>query len=178
MKRIAAIVVCAFLVSPALAQHQPYSGMEQRAVKALSDKQIEDLRNGRGMGLAMAAELNGYPGPLHVLEHADALGLSAEQRAKTKQLFESMKAETIPLGEKLIAEETDLDRAFAHRRISLDNLAAKTNLIGQTQAELRAAHLRYHLAQVELLSPAQVSRYIELRGYAGHHGPQKHTPRH
>lgn len=51
-----------------LAQHagghasaQPYSGIEQRAIKSLSDEQISDLRAGRGMGFALAAELNGYP---------------------------------------------------------------------------------------------------------------------
>ena len=40
----------------AAAQHQhsttPYTGLEQRAIKALSEQQISDLRAGRGMGLA------------------------------------------------------------------------------------------------------------------------------
>src|ERR687892_2344181 len=75
--------------------HQPYAGMQARPVKALSDQQIADLRAGRGMGLALAAELNGYPGPLHVLEHADALALTAEQRHRTRSLFEAMKAEAV-----------------------------------------------------------------------------------
>src|SRR5690349_20851759 len=74
----------------------PYAGLETRPVKALSEQQIADLKAGRGMGLALAAELNGYPGPAHVLELADALGLSDEQRARTKALFDGMKAETIP----------------------------------------------------------------------------------
>lgn len=43
----------------------PYAGMERRPIKALSQQQIDDLRAGRGMGLALAAELNGYPGPSH-----------------------------------------------------------------------------------------------------------------
>jgi hypothetical protein len=34
------------------------------------------------MGLALAAELNGYPGPAHVIELAKSLGLSEPQRAK------------------------------------------------------------------------------------------------
>jgi hypothetical protein len=58
------------LVAPAMAQehqhaHGPYAGLQQRGVKALSDQQIADLRAGKGMGLALAAELNGYPGPIH-----------------------------------------------------------------------------------------------------------------
>ena len=70
----------------------PYAGMQTRPIKALSEQQISDLDTGRGMGLALAAELNGYPGPSHVLELADKLELSAEQRATMRALFDSMKA--------------------------------------------------------------------------------------
>src|ERR1043166_1717373 len=95
--------VLALLVNPALAQSQhPYAGMDQRSVKALSEQQIADLRAGRGMGLALAAELNGYPGPMHVLELAESLGLSDRQRAKMQELLAAMKAEAVPLGAKLI----------------------------------------------------------------------------
>jgi hypothetical protein len=100
----------------ALAQsQQPYAGLEGRSIKALSEQQIADLRAGRGMGLALAAELNGYPGPMHVLELADALDLSGRQRAKMQELFAAMKAEAIPLGEKLIAQEAELDKAFCRQ---------------------------------------------------------------
>src|SRR5438105_1860854 len=118
---IAAFAVLA-LTSPVAAQHQhnptPYSGLQQRAVKALSDQQIADLRAGRGMGLALAGELNGYPGPLHVLELGEQLQLTAEQRQRIQELFEAMTAEAVPVGEKLIALETALDREFADQRIS------------------------------------------------------------
>src|SRR5215218_9606912 len=77
----------------------PYTGFEQRPIKALSDQQIADLRAGRGMGLALPAEVNGYPGPLHVMEMADALALTEDQKTHTETLFEAMKAETVPLGE-------------------------------------------------------------------------------
>ena len=82
--------------APAVAQMppaQPYAGMQARSVKALSDDQVADLRAGRGMGLALAAELNGYPGPSHLLELADGLKLTDTQRAGIRQLFEAMKAE-------------------------------------------------------------------------------------
>ncbi len=45
------------------------------------------------MSLAQAAELNGYPGPLHVLELADALELTPEQRARTQSLFKEVQRE-------------------------------------------------------------------------------------
>lgn len=170
--RLAALF-CALLTGPALAQHQPgpqhtpYAGLEHRAVKALSDEQIADLRAGRGMGLALAAELNGYPGPIHVLEHAQALGLSPEQRARAQSLYEAMRGEAVPLGERLIRQETDLDRQFAERSITPASLDGATAAIGQTQAALRAAHLKYHLAMMDVLTPDQVGRYAALRGYHG-----------
>src|SRR3712207_3634333 len=156
--RLAALL-CVMLAGPALAQHQhrpqhsPYAGLEQRAVKALSDQQIADLRAGRGMGLALAAELNGYPGPLHVLEHADALGLSPSQRERTQGLFDAMKAEAVPLGERLIREEAELARLFATKAVQPATLDAATSAIGATQGALRAAHLRYHLAMADVLTP-------------------------
>ena len=143
----------------------PYTGMERRAVKALSEQQIADLKAGRGMGLAFAAELNGYPGPLHVLELADALQLTHEQRTQTQALFEAMKIETISIGEKILAEEISLDRLFAEKGVTKLFLEEATARIGNTQGALRNAHLRYHLTMVELLTPAQISHYAELRGY-------------
>ena len=150
----------------ALAQaQQPYAGLEARAIKALSEQQIADLRAGRGMGLALAAELNGYPGPMHVLELGDSLGLSDQQRGTMEELLTAMKAEAIPLGERLIAQEADLDRQFADNTITAAGLAAATDAIGATQAALRRTHLRYHLLTRDVLTPAQVQRYAELRGY-------------
>jgi len=156
--------------------HHPYAGLEQRTVKALSEQQIADLRAGRGMGLALPAELNGYPGPSHVLENADALGLSAEQREHTKGLFEAMKAEAVPVGERLIEQEAKLDRLFADREVTPANLNAATEEIGMTQVRLRQTHLKFHLAMMDVLSPAQVERYRELRGY-GTKADQLHHPR-
>jgi Spy/CpxP family protein refolding chaperone len=145
----------------------PYVGQEQRAIKALSDREISDLTEGRGMGLAKAAELNGYPGPMHVLELADSLHLSDQQRAKMQELFTAMKAEAIPLGERLIAQEADLDKAFANKTITAATLAASTEATGATHSALRQTHLKYHLSTVEVLTPAQIRRYAELRGYKG-----------
>jgi hypothetical protein len=171
MKILVAVVIVLFGGS-ALAQHHqhkhgpsPYVGMQGRAVKALSDEQIADLRAGRGMGLALAAELNGYPGPMHVLELADRLDLSGEQRRAVRQLFDAMKAEAIAVGEKLIDGETALDRAFKDGSISPERLAELSSNIGKVQGELRAVHLKYHLTTAELLSPDQIRRYSHLRGY-------------
>jgi hypothetical protein len=65
------LVVAAVLLSlagPALAQHHhqhsAYVGLDARDIKALSEQQLADWQAGRGVGLALSAELNGYPGPL------------------------------------------------------------------------------------------------------------------
>ena len=106
------VLAAALIISSsALAQTaQPYAGLQSRPIKALSEQQIADLRAGRGAGFALAAELNGYPGPVHVLELGDRLNLSAAQREQVQKLFVSMKAEAVPLGEQLISREEELDR--------------------------------------------------------------------
>ena len=152
---------------------QPYAGLETRAIKALSEEQIADLRAGRGMGLALAAELNGYPGPRHVIELAKHLELTEAQHAEVQALFDAMQAETVPIGESLIEREVELERQFADRTVTPASLNALTQEIGGIQGALRAAHLRYHLATLAALTPQQVERYNEKRGYGtsatGHH---------
>lgn len=177
MRSIASLVAIALAVPlAALAQHNhappatdSYAGLDSRTVKALSPEQIADLRAGRGMGLALPAELNGYPGPTHVLELAGPLGLTPEQRTRTEALVAAMKAEAIPLGERLIADEAVLDRLFADKQATAATIEAATARSGATQAALRAAHLRYHLEMIAVLTPPQVERYAALRGYSGTH---------
>src|SRR5262249_41252646 len=113
MNRMVLWIVVLLGFAPASAQEQPYAGYEQRPIKALSSEQIADLKVGGGMGLALAAELNGFPGPIHVLELSDKLELTAEQREAVEALYAAMKAAAIPIGKRLIREEAELDRLFA-----------------------------------------------------------------
>ena len=165
MNRLLMLVLMTFAPAALAQSPQPYAGLEGRAIKALSEQQLADLRAGRGMDLALAAELNGYPGPLHVLELANDLDLTSEQRTKVQELFAAMKAEALPLGERLIAQEAELDKAFASKTITAASLAASTEAIGTTHAALRQAHLKYHLFTTDVLTPAQIHKYAELRGY-------------
>jgi len=82
-------------VSATADSQSPYVGQESRAIKALSPQEISDYLSGKGMGLAKAAELNGYPGPAHVLELAAQLDLTPEQKIKTEVLFKKMEARAI-----------------------------------------------------------------------------------
>lgn len=152
-------------IEPAKPAHSPYAGMQERAIKALSDQQLSDLRAGKGMSLALPAELNGYPGPSHTLELAEPLKLSAEQKSRTQALFAQMQQEAKAVGEEVIAAEAALDGLFKSKAATPDALRAATSKAALAQGQLRETHLRYHLAMVELLSPEQVAAYGRLRGY-------------
>lgn len=156
----------------------PYVGQEARSIKALSDSETSDLLAGRGMGYARAAELNKFPGPLHVIELADKLALSPEQRARTEQVFRDMQAQAKAIGAEIVAAEQKLDTAFAAGTIDQASLAAQTEALGQLYGRVRATHLAAHLEMKALLTPQQIAAYNHLRGYtdtpASPHSPQPH----
>ena len=147
------------------AEQSPYAGEERRAIKSLSETEIASLRRGDGMGYAKLAELNHFPGPKHVLELAEELGLGAAQLEATRALYEDMRQQAVALGEELLDAESRLDQAFAAQAISPVSLEAALLEIGELRARLRYAHLEAHLRQKALLTPAQVESYDRLRGY-------------
>ena len=148
-----------------VARETPYAGQEKRAIKTLSARDIDDLENGRGWGFAKAAELNGLPGPRHLLDMGDEIGLTAEQTAAIGNLFTAMKDKAIPLGKRLVALEGALNAAFAERGIDEARLMAMLGEIGKLRGELRFVHLATHLKTPALLSALQIEDYNRLRGY-------------
>jgi len=153
---------------PAARADAPYAGLEQSRVKALSAEQVDDLLRGRGMGLGLPAELSGYPGPRHVLDLADRLGLTQEQRRETERLFREMQTRAVALGERIVAGEAGLDALFSGGHATDAAIRGATLELGRLQGELRALHLGYHVAMRDLLTPGQTAAYQELRGYGGH----------
>jgi Spy/CpxP family protein refolding chaperone len=143
----------------------PYARQERREIKALSREEVDGYVSGDGMGFAKTAELNHYPGPRHVLDLADQLLLSDEQRKRTKAIFETMKSQAVSLGKQLVEKEYRLDSRFAERTISDAELEQLVTEISVIQGKLRAVHLRAHLAQRVVLTPDQVEHYDVLRGY-------------
>ena len=139
--------------------------MQGRAIKALSDQQVADLRAGKGMSLALPAELNGYPGPAHTLELAVQLKLSAEQKARTQELFSQMQWEAKATGAEVLSAEAALDEMFKEKKATPAGLTAALAKSAQAHGKLRETHLRYHLAMMEVLSADQVAEYGRLRGY-------------
>lgn len=159
---IAAAAISAHAETPA----GPYAGQQQRSIKSLSESDMTGLLNGSGAGFAKAAELNGYPGPVHVLELAGPLQLNAEQETATRSLLVAHKARAQALGVELIAAERELDQLFAQKQADPVAVDRATQQVGQLQARLRSEHLKTHLTQTALLAPEQVRRYAVLRGYA------------
>lgn len=174
MLRSVVVALALSLAAPAFAQEghrhgqagtSPYAGEQARAIKSLSEDDLAELRRGGGWGLAKPAELNGYPGPAHLLELKDAIPLEPDQVAAIEAVFEAMQAQAIAEGERLIAREAELDRAFREHTVTAAGLRELLGEIEASRAALRYVHLSAHLATVPLLSEAQVARYVILRGY-------------
>ena len=165
MKKLVFILLIGLSVSTIAMESKPYAGQQTRSIKALSSSEMDGLKNGKGMGLAKAAELNHYPGPRHVLDEASKLSLTKKQLLQTKDLFRVMQKEAIAVGEKIIASEKSLDEMFASGNISATELKNKLNEIGQYRAELRFVHLKTHLTQKDILTSRQIKHYDMLRGY-------------
>ncbi|MEO0671744.1 MAG: hypothetical protein AAFZ05_06920 [Pseudomonadota bacterium] len=152
-------------------QAQPYAGQQARQVASLSVNDIQQLEKGAGWGFAKPAELNGYPGPLHVLELADKLELTGEQKSQTQAIFDQMNKAAREIGARFIAAERAVDGVFKSGPATPDQLAAMVKSAAETKAELRLVHLNAHIKQTRILTAAQRTRYAELRGYgAGGHG--------
>jgi Spy/CpxP family protein refolding chaperone len=143
----------------------PYVGFETREVKTLSTEKQEGLKRGASLNYALAAEMNGYPSPLHVLELADQLGLDADQKKRAQVIFDKLRRDAVTSGEALIAAEAHLDRIFELKQASYDRVDAQTAVIAAQEARLRAVHLNAHISMNEVLSPEQRESYDRLRGY-------------
>ena len=152
----------------------PYAGMQNRAIKSLSDNDIKELRRGGGWGLALAAELNGMPGPAHMLELKEQIALNQDQVTKTQALLDDMRKAAIPTGERLIAAELALENAFAKGAVEEASLRRLLAEAESARTELRFIHLSQHYKTVQFLKPEQIKRYYILRGYA--EDPCKNIP--
>lgn len=143
-----------------------YAGEEKREIKSLSETDIEELKNGKGWGLAKAAELNGMPGPAHLLEMKVEIDLSVNQVQTIESLYKKMKQEAIPLGLELIELERKLNSHFANRTITPEILNILLESVAQVQKKLRYVHLIAHLKTPSILTPEQIALYNKLRGYS------------
>jgi Spy/CpxP family protein refolding chaperone len=171
LARAASILTCCALLGCAAGEshrghaQSAYPGQQSRDVKALSADEVSGYLTGAGMGFAKAAELNGYPGPMHAIENAAALSLTPDQHRALDALMKSHKQEVRALGTEVVRLERDLDALFASKAATPAAIDLKVAGIAAAQASVRASHLKTHLKTAELLSTEQIARYQAARGY-------------
>ena len=149
-------------------QSSPYRGQEVRDIKSLSDNAVQSLQNGSGEafgGMAKLAELNGYPGPRHVLDMASELQLTDKQRIEIERIYQNMSDIAKSIGAAIIANEQDMDEAFANKTITQENLKVMLDRSADLFGQLRFVHLSAHFDIIQMLTIEQVQMYNTMRGY-------------
>lgn len=146
--------------------HSPYADMEIEQQFSMPADEVSELRAGEGMGLAMPAELNGYPGPKHVLDLAGPLALTNSQRQQIATVRSQMTEAAVAKGGEILAAEARLTGLFRDGVATGSEVDGLTAEIGRLQGELRSIHLSAHLLTRSLLTPEQIGAYDEHRGYA------------
>jgi Spy/CpxP family protein refolding chaperone len=147
-----------------------YAGEEKsREIKSLSYEDIQSLQNGTGNafgGMAKLAELNGYPGPRHVLDLANKLNLTSSQKSNITDIYNDMKERSQKLGTQIINIERTANEAFANNKsISDRDLKQLIMKSADIYGQLRYTHLSTHLKMMDILNPEQIDLYNQLRGY-------------
>ena len=165
-------------VSSVNAEISPYINKQEQTIKALSEERIQQYLNGEGMGFALSAELNQYPGPKHVIELSDQLSLTDTQLVDSNALFSQMNLEAKALGVDLIAEEKKLESLFRTGTITPQQIRKSVTLISGIQSELRSLHLVTHIQQKKILSMHQQQLYQQLRGYNNEESKHLHHKNH
>lgn len=165
--RVTAAVVTALatLTVAAWAQHG-HGGAGTRAhqaAQACATEFEQVVGEGRGFGLAFAADQHGYPGPMHVLELRDRLKLTSDQETKARELMHAMFAESRPKSARLLETEARLRRIFADGAADEGSVRAAAAEVERLRGEVRLVHLLTHLKTRDLLSAEQRRIYHEAR---------------
>jgi len=149
----------------------PYVPLLDSPIRGLNPDEILELETGAGAGFARAAELNGYPGPRHILDLQSKLGLSQNQLAQVQQLYDDMNAQARKLGVEILQLEAELELAFRNGTIDESSLETTVSVLAEKYGELRLLHLHTHLEAIQFLTPHQLALYDQLRGYSPPHSP-------
>ena len=159
----------AMISMPTKAQHvhesSSYAHSRGAEVTSLTDEEVRALRQGEGMGLARAAELNHFPGPRHLLDLASDLELSDAQVSRVQAIHDRMKSKAVAKGEDIIMAEKHLAELFASGDPSARKMAQVTEHLGAMRGQLQAIHLLAHIEAARELSAGQIREYDKLRGY-------------
>ena len=159
-------VLCIGLIStfsPVQSQQTKQVAAEIEPLQAMSQRDFNGLLAGRGMGLARIADISGYPGPMHVLEMAEELEITEQQREQTQDIMQRMRATAQRRGRELIEAERRLEALFDGGPVQPSAVDAALLEIARLQAQVRASHLHAHIEQARVMSSEQIEQYTELR---------------
>ena len=146
------------------AQHGGAGSVQGHQKAQTCAKEFEQVvGEGRGFGMGFAADENGYPGPMHLLELKERLGLTAEQAAKAQALVHAMFAESRPKSARLLEAEAKLSKLFADGAASKAAVRAAVAEVERARSDVRLVHLLTHLKTRDLLTEAQRRIYHEAR---------------
>ena len=173
---VALITTVCFQSASADQSHKShYAGQEKRDIKSLSSDDIVQLKNGSGWGLAKVAELNGLPGPAHILELQSEIELTDDQLSEIQSLHSEMKEKAITIGKQFVDLEAQLEKQFQSNLITDEGLKSLLNEIENKRSQLRYIHLSTHLKTPHILTKQQVESYNKLRGYSSN-DPCEYVP--
>lgn len=134
-------------------------------IRSLAPDEIDQIRHGEGAGFALPAELNGLPGPRHVLDLDHELHLSHEQRMQVQHIYDEMWTAVVPAGEAYLAAVEALEQDIRKGSVTEETLAERVADVYRLEGELATAHLVAHLRTAEILTAEQIDQYQRLRGY-------------
>jgi len=145
----------------------PYAGQfsPSAPIRAMSPEEVRQIAAGEGAGLAKAAELNGVPGPRHVLDMASGLGLTPAQRTRIQAIYDGMHARALATGRQYLRAQEALERDFRARRLTAATLATRVAEVNRIRGDLETVHLAAHLATARVLTRDQIAHYNKKRGY-------------
>ncbi|MCG9894245.1 MAG: Spy/CpxP family protein refolding chaperone [Fimbriimonadaceae bacterium] len=146
-------------------QSTPISAKNE-PIKALTETDMTGLLEGRGMGMAKVAELNSYPGPMHVLDLKQELNLTSTQEKKLTSMMKSMRDRAKALGKQIVTQEKLLDIEFRNAKVIPSKVSESLEQIGSLYGQLRWAHVKAHIETRAVLTRDQVALYDKLRGYS------------
>jgi hypothetical protein len=165
LRAMATAILLLSCIAAAQAADSPHVGQEKRVAKGQSEKEAGDYLGGRGTDLSKVAEMNGYPGPGHVLEETQKLGLSAKQLEKTQRVYDSMTHSASRIGKAILHKEAELASLFAEQKATPENTERLLKELANLQADLRMVHLNGHLSMRQILSKPQIEKYSQVRGF-------------
>ncbi|HMB37963.1 MAG TPA: hypothetical protein VKO85_02715 [Wenzhouxiangellaceae bacterium] len=168
------VFTVASTVAPhALAQETADSGQHGNRHQSMQAREFSNLRQGRGMGMGRVAGVNGYPGPRHVLEHAEALELTEGQIERSGELMARVKTRAPELGNQIVDAEKRLEAMFAEGSINAAKMDSLLLEIAELRAHLRSLHLTAHLDQAAVLTEAQLEKFKTLQSAAETDGERR-----